>query len=210
MRLIRINPVFSAAPVFFGDVAPGLLNIQGQIMSLMHKVRFYHAALAVLTVLAYLSGDFGLIDDWLGYGVAVVLSLRLLWALFNPRQLGLNRFYPDFDGLRFDNAYRHPAVSKALILGIVVTLTGATLSGVAMDGGSAIGLADAGLVAPALANGDEREDGSEEGEGDEFMEEIHELLSNLLMVFVVLHAGYLLLFKRPLARFMLYRDRRKS
>ena len=73
-------------------------------MSLMDKVRFYHAALSVMTVLTYLSGDFGLIYDWLGYGVAVVLSLRLLWAVFNPRQLGLNHFYPDFDGLRFDNA----------------------------------------------------------------------------------------------------------
>lgn len=60
------------------------------MMSLMHKVRFYHAALAILTVLAYLSGDFGLVHDWLGYGVAVVIALRLLWAVFNPRQLGLN------------------------------------------------------------------------------------------------------------------------
>ena len=92
-------------------------------MSLMHKVRFYHAVLSVMTVLTYLSGDFGLIYDWLGYGVAVVLSLRLLWAVFNPRQRGLNRFYPDFDGLRFDNAYNHPSVSKALILAIVAAVS---------------------------------------------------------------------------------------
>lgn len=32
-------------------------------MNLMQKVRVYHAALAVLTVLAYLSGDFGLVHD---------------------------------------------------------------------------------------------------------------------------------------------------
>lgn len=146
----------------------------------MQKVRVYHVTLAVITVLAYLSGDFGLIHDWLGYGVAVIIALRLLWAVFNPRQLGLNRFYPDFDGLRFDNAYRHPAVSKALILGIAVTLISATLTGLALD-----------------------------DQGDEFLEEIHEFLSNLLMFFVALHAGYLLLFKRPLAKFMLYRDRRK-
>lgn len=176
-------------------------------MSLMHKVRVYHAALAVLTVLAYLSGDFGLVHDWLGYGVAAIVLLRLLWAVFNPRQLGLNRFYPDFDGLRFDNAYRHPAVSKALILGIAVTLIGATLSGVVMDGGRAIGLADATFIAPAFANGDAQDD---DGQRDEFMEEIHEALSNLLIIFVVLHAAYLLLFKRPLARFMLYRDRRRN
>lgn len=150
-------------------------------MSLMHKVRVYHAALAALTLLAYLSGDLGVVHDVLGYGVAVIIFLRLIWAVFNPRQLGLNRFYPDFDGLRFDNAYRHPAVSKALILGIAVTLIGATVTGVALEGGE-----------------------------DEFIEDIHEALSNLLMVFVVAHGAYLLLFKRPLARFMLYRDRRKG
>ena len=178
-------------------------------MALMQKVRAYHGALAVLTVLAYLTGDFGLVHDWLGYAVAGIICFRLLWALFNPRQLGLNRFYPEFDGLRFDNAWRHPAVSKALILGIAITLIGATLSGVAMDGGRAIGLADTALVSPALANGDDDARDRENGNGDEFLEEIHESLSNLLILFVILHAGYLLLFRRPLARFMLFRDRRK-
>jgi len=184
------------------------------MMSLMHKVRFYHAALAILTVLAYLSGDFGLVHDWLGYGVAVVIALRLLWAVFNPRQLGLNRFYPDFDGLRVDNAYRHPAVSKALILGIAVTLTGATVSGVAMDGGRAIGLAglstDFSIVGSAYADDPDREKHGEDRDEHGIMEEIHEALSNLVILLVILHAGYLLLFSRPLARFMLYRDRPKD
>ena len=183
-------------------------------MSLMHKVRFYHAALAIFTVLAYLSGDFGLVHDWLGYVVAAVLAIRLLWAVFNPRQLGLNRFYPNFDGLRFDNAYHHPAVSKALILGIALSLMGATLSGIAMDGGRAIGLADAGIgisvIGTAHADEGERGEHGDRGDGDGFMEEIHESLSNLVILFVILHAGYLLLFKFPLARFMLFRDKRRG
>lgn len=189
-------------------------------MSLMHKVRFYHAALAIFTLLAYLSGDFGLVHDWLGYVVAAVLAMRLLWAVFNPRQLGLNRFYPNFDGLRFDNAYHHPAVSKVLILGIALSLMGATLSGIAMDGGRAIGLADAdiGISVIGTAHADEGERGErgdrggygERGDGDDFMEEIHESLSNLVILFVILHAGYLLVFKFPLARFMLFRDKRKG
>ena len=29
----------------------------------MHKIRVYHATLAILTLLAYLSGDFGFIHD---------------------------------------------------------------------------------------------------------------------------------------------------
>ena len=57
-------------------------------MSLMHKVRFYQVALSVMTVVAYLSGDFGLIYDWLGYGVAVVLSLRQLLGCVQPASTG--------------------------------------------------------------------------------------------------------------------------
>ena len=178
-------------------------------MALMQKVRAYHVALAVLTILAYLSGDFGLVHDWLGYGVAAIICFRLLWALFNRRQLGLNRFYPEFDGLRFDDAFRHPAVSKALILGIAVSLIGATLTGVAMDGGRAIGLAGVAAVAPAHANGDTGERRGN-GNGNEFLEDIHESLSSLVILFVILHAAYLLLFKRPLARFMLYRNPRNG
>jgi cytochrome b len=176
-------------------------------MSLIHKIRGYHASLGILAILAFLTGDFGLVHDWIGYGVALIIVFRLLWAVFNPRQLGLNRFYPDFDGLRFDNAFRHPAVSKALILGIVVTVTGATVTGVLLDGGNAIGLAEVSAVSPAYANGDDgrAENGSSE---DEVLEEVHELFSNLMILFVILHAGYLLLFKRPLARFMLFRDKR--
>ena len=38
------------------------------------------------------------------------------------------------------------------------------------------------------------------------MSEIHEVLANLLVGLVVLHVVYLLLFKWPLARFMLFVD----
>jgi cytochrome b len=87
-----------------------------------------------------------------------------------------------------------------------VTVTGETVTGVLLDGGNAIGLAEVSAVLPAYANGDDgrAENGSSE---DEVLEEVHELFSNLMILFVILHAGYLLLFKRPLARFMLFRDR---
>ncbi|MGB0630436.1 MAG: cytochrome b/b6 domain-containing protein [Alphaproteobacteria bacterium] len=151
-------------------------------MSLMHRVRAYHATLATLTILAFMTGDFGLIHDWLGYAVAVIIVFRLLWALLNPRQLGLNRFYPNFEGLAFDTFTRHPGVSQTLILGIAITLIGATVTGLLLDSAS--------------------EDG--------FMEDIHEAFSNLVVVMVILHAAYLMLFKWPLAKFMLYRDRRQG
>ena len=153
-------------------------------MNLMQRIRAYHITLATVTILAFVTGDFGFIHDVLGYALAAVIVLRLLWALFNPRQVGLNRFYPQFEGLRTDNWTRHPGVSQTLILGIAITLIGATITGVLLPAGGE--------------------------EGHEFWEELHESFSNLVILLVILHAMYLLAFRRPLARFMLYRDRRKT
>ena len=100
--------------------------------------------------------------------------------MFNPKQLGLNRFYPGFEGLRFDRWLRHPGVSQTLILGIAITLSAATVTGLLID--------------PAA------EDGG-------WMLEIHDSFSNLVILLVILHVLYLLAFKRPLAKYMLYRDR---
>ncbi|MFM2022328.1 MAG: hypothetical protein RJB02_2036, partial [Pseudomonadota bacterium] len=52
-------------------------------------------------------------------------------------------------------------------------------------------------------------EGNEESEDEsgEAYEEAHELLANLAMAFVVMHVLYLLAFKRPLARFMLFANK---
>ena len=146
-------------------------------MNLMHKIRWYHAVLAISTLLAYFTGDFGFIHDWLGYVVAIIIVLRLGWAVFNPRQLGLNRFYPVFDGIERTNAITHPAISKTLILTVAVTVILATVTGL-------LTLTD----------------------GGEIFDDLHEGVSSVVIWAVVAHGGYLYLIKRPLARFMLYRD----
>jgi cytochrome b len=145
-------------------------------MSLMHKIRWYHAVLAVVTLLAYFSGDWGFIHDLLGYGVGIVIVLRLVWAVFNPRQLGLNRFYPVFDGISWANGLTHPAISKSLILAIAVSVILATVTGLMTL-----------------------------GDGGEAFDDIHEGVSGIVIWAVVLHGAYLYVVKRPLARFMLYR-----
>lgn len=146
-------------------------------MSLMHKVRWYHAVLGITTLLAYFTGDFGFIHDWLGYVVGVIIVARLGWAVFNPRQLGLNRFYPVFDGIEWTNAITHPAISKSLILAVAVSVILATATGL-------LTLTD----------------------GGEVFDDLHEGVSGVVIYLVIVHAAYLYLIKRPLARFMLYRD----
>ncbi|MFO1242084.1 MAG: cytochrome b/b6 domain-containing protein [Rickettsiales bacterium] len=176
-------------------------------MNIMQRIRIYHATLAILAILAYLTGELGLVHAWLGYGVAIVITLRLLWVLSGERQVGLMRFYPSFEGLKFDNAFTHPSISKTLILGIAVSLILATGTGIALDKGKSIGLANAELISNAYAD-----DEDEESKGflSEALEESHELFANLMLLFVGMHVTYIVLFKFPLAKFMLFVPKKDS
>ncbi|MFZ4541471.1 MAG: cytochrome b/b6 domain-containing protein [Rickettsiales bacterium] len=175
-------------------------------MNIMHCIRIYHAVLATLAILAYLTGELGMVHAWLGYGVALVIALRLLWALSGKRMVGLMRFYPSFEGLNVGNLFTHPAISKTLMLGIALSLLTATGTGIAMDKGKAIGLADTPLVTSAYADDKDREKGGEGNgeEGESLLAEAHELFANLMLLFVGMHVSYLVLFKFPLAKFMLF------
>ena len=148
-------------------------------MNLKQHVRVFHVTLATLTILAFISGDFGVVQDILGYGVPAIIALRLLWVLFNPCQLCLNRFYPDFTWLRFDRWRRDLSVRPTLIFWITIALVGAKAMCLLID----------------------RETVTDDG----VMYEMHEAFYNLVVVLFILHPLRLLAFKRPLARLMLYR-----
>lgn len=173
----------------------------------MQLIRALHAALAVLAGLAYITGEWGAVHAWLGYGVAAVVLLRLLAALTGRIAgnftLGLQRFYPHFTGLRFDNALSHPAVSRVLIAAIALSLIGATATGIAMDRGRTLGLAADAIMAPAMAD-EGRGNRPPRSVAEKALKEAHEVLANLMLLTVGAHVGYLLLFRRPLARFMLF------
>jgi cytochrome b len=169
---------------------------------MMSRIRIYHAILAALSVLAYLTGELGIIHAWLGYGVAAVIMLRLLWALSGERQVGLMRFYPSFEGLNLNNAFTHPAISKSLLLGIALSLIAATGTGIALDQGDTLGLANADLLAEAYA--DDNGLGKHGRDKGGLLSEAHESFANIMLLFVGMHVTYLLLFKRPLAKYMLF------
>ncbi|MEI7949648.1 MAG: cytochrome b/b6 domain-containing protein [Gammaproteobacteria bacterium] len=171
-------------------------------MNIIQRIRIYHATLATLAILAYLTGELGLVHAWLGYGVSIVIFLRLLWSLSGERQVGLMRFYPSFEGLQANNLFTHPAISKSLMFGIAISLLAVTGTGIALDKGKAIRLANMQTISVAYADNDELEGGGEKEEG--FLGESHELFANLLLLLVGMHVTYIALFKFPLAKFMLF------
>jgi cytochrome b len=169
-------------------------------MNVIKYLRLYHATLAITALLAYITGELGIIHAWLGYGVALIIVMRLIWAMSGVSQLGLSKFYPSFEGMRLNNALTHPAISHTLLAGIALSVIAVTITGIMMDEGKSIGLAEIKMITPALAD-----DNEGYGERDEsFLSESHEFLANLMLLFVGMHVSYLILFKRPLALFMLF------
>lgn len=177
-------------------------------MNIIKTLRAYHGALAIGALLAYLTGEFGLLHAWLGYGVALIIIFRLLLALGGAPQLGLSKFYPSFEGLNVRNAFTHPAISKVLLFGIALSIVFVTITGIMIDQGKAIGLANVDIVTPALADDDGEYEGESEEEGGS-IGEAHEFFANIMLLFVGMHVTYLFLFKRPLALYMLFIQKKK-
>lgn len=171
-------------------------------MTVFRLFRAYHAALAVLSILAYLTGEAGLIHAWLGYAVAAVIAFRLVWSVVGPRHLGISRIFPDLEELRGIRWIDHPAVGKVLLSGIAINLLLATATGLLLDHRPRHG--EAALMGTARADGGERGGGRERERGGDVLEEFHEATAELLFLFVIGHAGFVLLFRRPLARYMLF------
>jgi cytochrome b len=178
-------------------------------MSIMHRLRLYHAFLAVLVIVAYISGEWGLIHAWLGYGVAIVIVLRLLIALSDAPQLGLARFYPQFADLKLDGIFTNPVISRSLLFGIAICLIGVSFTGFALDKGKSLGLAQQQIVQPAAADDHGTRDRHGGDKGNKMVEEVHEWLANFLLLLVAAHVTYLFTFKRPIARFMLFAEAKK-
>ncbi|MEQ8267532.1 MAG: cytochrome b/b6 domain-containing protein [Parvibaculum sp.] len=172
-------------------------------MSVFHKIRLYHAALALLVTTAYLTGDeLEGLHIWLGYAVAAVILFRVLWAAVGPRQLGISRLFPDLMELAKVRRPNHPMISRALLAGIVINLLLATGTGLLMEPPPIGQLVAEVSISPAFADDDRERD--RDGKENEVLEEVHETTANLLVLFVALHVAYLLAFKRPMALFMLF------
>ena len=190
-------------------------------MTNFERLRLFHAALATTALLAYATGEAGLIHAWIGYAVAAIIVFRLLWAIVGPRQIGIERLVPHLRDFRGSFSVHHPVVSKALLTGLIGSLLVVTATGIAIDrfrssqGGTASSAAPlerarpiyAGtrLMAQALADDDRRASRDRRGgRSTKWLRELHEVAASLMLAFAGMHTTYVLLFKRKLGLFMLF------
>lgn len=142
---------------------------------------------------------------WVGYALAAVFALRLLWGLIGPAEARFSAFPPslrravghlrDIRVGRKEIHRSHNPLGALMVYAIWCVLGLIIASGIAMAGppsGALSGSADqAGEVSRHLVaeqDDDEEEDEVKGAEGSESMwEEVHETSVNLLYILIALH-----------------------
>lgn len=180
-------------------------------MQVFNRFRLLHWLLAGFCLAAYLTGeDAGLVHVWLGYGLILAISLRLLLALFRAR--GFAALLPKQFSLA-TSGQSQALISRLLVLALLVGMLGASVTGVLMvDNSKSLNLAGVSplqtLVTTARADDDdEDEEGGLRAAGSgEWLEEVHEVFANGTLLVAGLHVAYVWMFRRRLAWRLLGRD----
>lgn len=178
-------------------------------------VRVFHWTVAIAFFVAYFTeDDFLTVHVWAGYTIGVLVVMRIVWGFVGPKHARFSDFvcrpakaWKYVIGLITFRAKRHLGHSPAggvmvllMLAGLLVTIwSGLELHAVENNAGplAAMSLesrtaAEISLIAPVFASEDEDEDNGAEdrnGKGDEFWEEIHEVVANLTLFLVILHVG---------------------
>jgi len=187
------------------------------MMNIYRKLRLYHAMLASSALAAYATGEAGIVHAWIGYALAGIILFRLAWGMFGPSQFRIGRFLPDVASLFRIRTANDPAIARVLLGGVIVSLLLVVGTGIALDRTKSINLvAEAGTVpvqrvdfrshrvsaAHGATTHNAGRDDDDEKEG--WLEELHEFSANMMLLLVGLHVSYMILFRRPLAMFMLF------
>jgi cytochrome b len=168
-------------------------------MSVFSKLRAYHATLAILAIIAYLSAEWGMIHNWIGYTLAAVLLTRLTLLVVAPRFMAPPHWLLRRSDFTLAEGLGSPILGKLMLAVIVSCLVIATASGIAMERGWPSAQGSAGLITWAPTDEDDGE-----SERNELMSEVHEGAANMLFVFVAFHIAYLMWFRRTYALSMIF------
>lgn len=151
-------------------------------------VRVFHWSLVAAFATAYIVEDELLgVHVWAGYLVLTLIAVRVVWGFIGTRHA---RFTDFVRGPRAVLAYIGSALSMraprflghnpaggAMVVALLVLVSATGLSGLALYGAQEL----SGPLAPLFGPGS--------GEAGEWFEEVHEVLANLTLVFIVAHVA---------------------
>ncbi|HDZ73399.1 MAG TPA: cytochrome B [Aurantimonas coralicida] len=165
-------------------------------------VRLFHWVLVVVFAISWLTADeLQRVHEIAGYVVAGLVAFRLVWGLVGSRYVRFAQFLRgpattlaylgDMARGRERRYLGHNPAAAAMIVALLVTLSGTAFSGWLMEEPSRVAmLADLPQIVTA-AHADEEggkvRDGGAETDGP--LKEVHEVLANLMLLLIALHLG---------------------
>ncbi|MFA6265134.1 MAG: cytochrome b/b6 domain-containing protein [Pseudolabrys sp.] len=160
-------------------------------------VRVFHWGLVLAFVVAWLTAEeLSAVHEIAGYAVACLVAFRLVWGLVGSRHA---RFVQFLKGPSATLSYLgdmmrgkerrylgHNPASAAMILALLVTLSGTAFTGWLMQEPGRVAMLSGAtqIVAPAWADDD-----GDRGEAEGSLKEVHETLANLMLLLIALHVG---------------------
>ncbi len=181
------------------DAQPGQVKVWDPL------VRIFHWSLASVFLITYASGEQGFaLHEWSGYAVLALVVLRTVWGVVGTRHARFSDFVRGpaavigyaKDLLRFRprRYLGHNPLGGAMIIIMLATLIATGASGLALqqtrDGGGAFASAAAAayVAAPApISEARADDDEHENGENEEWLEELHEILAHFMVLLVLAH-----------------------
>lgn len=189
-------------------------------------VRVFHWGLVAAFATAWLTADeLQQVHEIAGYTVAGLVAFRLLWGVVGSRYARFAQFIKgpgdtlaylsDMTRGRERRYLGHNPAGAAMIVALLVTLSGTAFTGWLMEDEARLALLPSmpAIVAPALADDDgEAHEYGERGEVEGPLKEVHETLANMMLLLAALHVGGVVLASfrhhENLARAMVTGDKR--
>lgn len=163
-------------------------------------VRIFHWGLVVAFAVSWLSAEeLQPLHEISGYVVAALIAVRLIWGFIGTRYARFTqflrgpsttfRYLSETVSGREARYIGHNPAGAVMIVAILVTLSGTAFTGWLMaEPGRQAFLPDLPQIT-STAFADEDEYGEYGGEGEEVLEELHEVLANVMLVLIALHVG---------------------
>lgn len=158
-------------------------------------LRIFHWTLVVAFATAWLTADdMQPVHEFAGYAVAALVGFRLVWGLVGSRYARFSQFVRgpaatlsyvgDIAKGRELRFLGHNPAGAAMVVALLVTLSGTALTGWLMEepGRAESAARQLQLVAPAFADDDD-------DEAESPLKEVHETLANAMLLLIALHLG---------------------
>jgi cytochrome b len=175
-------------------------------------VRIGHWTVVVTFFIAYFTEDDLLTQHiWAGYVVGAVIGIRLIWGFIGSKHARFSdfvrspatalRYLRDLARHRAPRYLGHNPAGGLMIVALLITLSGTVFSGLMLyaieeNAGPLAGWVagnETSIALPSVISAARADEDGEHGRtgvtGEEFWEELHEVLANLALLLVFLHVA---------------------